>query len=532
MKKVFVYKTMMTAAICWSLFCQQLHSDWTSFRSGGGSRVEGTLPVSWGPQQGIAWQRELPGYGQSTPVIFEDRVFVTAVEGTLKEKCTVLCYAFGSGEELWRKSFDSANQSPSNFMASRAAPTPVVDKRGVYVFFETGDVVAINLQGEQLWHRDLTTEYGKFDNNHGLGSSPAQNVAHLFLNIEHRGPSYLMAIDKTSGETAWKVERGSGSSWASPIVANLNDAEQVIVSSGGSVTGYNAKDGVQLWALDGLDGNTVPSPTVIGSKLFIGARLPEFAEEGSVRSNCCIDLSKISAEGPQILWRAEKAICDYCSPIQAGEVTYFVNKGGVLYCLDAKNGQMHYVKRLGTDCWGTPIVAGELVYFFGKDGKTQVIKATSEFELVASNQLWDEAQPPKPEKYVEHAGSGHGHGGSSGNTAGETSKSKGPSARSSGGGPKGGPSGGMMAALMAGDKNGDGILQADEISADFKPMLARIDTNKDGSLDAAELKAMVESFAARRADSQTSARDPIVYGAAASDGKIVIRTGTRLYCIQ
>ena len=90
----------------------------------------------------------------------------------------------------------------------------------------------------------------------------------------------------------------------------------------------------------------------------------------------------------------------------------------------------------------------------------------------------------------------------------------------------------MMAAMMAGDKNGDGVLQSDEISADFKPMLPRIDTNQDGSLDAAELKAMAESFAARRADSQAAARDPIVYGAAASEGRIVIRTGTRLYCIQ
>ena len=90
----------------------------------------------------------------------------------------------------------------------------------------------------------------------------------------------------------------------------------------------------------------------------------------------------------------------------------------------------------------------------------------------------------------------------------------------------------MMAAMMAGDKNEDGLLQPDEISPDFKPMLARIDTNHDGSLDAAELKAMVESFAARRADSQAGARDPIVYGAAASAGRIVIRTGTRLYCIQ
>lgn len=90
----------------------------------------------------------------------------------------------------------------------------------------------------------------------------------------------------------------------------------------------------------------------------------------------------------------------------------------------------------------------------------------------------------------------------------------------------------MMSALMKGDANGDGILQSDEMSADFKPMLVRIDTNADGSLDQAELKAMADSFAARRADSQSSARDPIVYGAAASDGKIIIRTGTRLYCIQ
>ena len=89
-----------------------------------------------------------------------------------------------------------------------------------------------------------------------------------------------------------------------------------------------------------------------------------------------------------------------------------------------------------------------------------------------------------------------------------------------------------MAALMSGDKNGDGVLQAEEISADFKPMLARIDTNQDGSLDADEIKAMSDSFSARRSDSRASARDPIIYGAAASAGVILIRTGTRLYCIQ
>ena len=90
----------------------------------------------------------------------------------------------------------------------------------------------------------------------------------------------------------------------------------------------------------------------------------------------------------------------------------------------------------------------------------------------------------------------------------------------------------MLARLMEGDKNQDGILQADELSADFQPMLKRVDTNGDGVLDQAELKAMADSFAQRREGSQSAARDPIVYGVAAVDGAIVIRTGTRLYCVS
>lgn len=534
-----------------SLACVSLGSiakgDWTSFRAGGASRVESKLPLRWSPEERIAWQHELPGYGQSTPVIFAGRVYVTAVEGTRKEQALILCYELDSGKEVWRVSLKSANPSPSNYMASRAAPTPIVDARAVYAFFETGQVVAVGLKGEQLWQRDLAADYGKLDSNHGLGASPAQNDSHFFLNVEHRGPSYLISINKLTGETAWKVERESGSSWSSPIVAGLQGGEQVVVSSAGSVTGYDAKNGSQQWTLAGLEGNTVPSPTIIGSKLFVGARLPEFAAEGSVRNNCCIDLSAVSSDGPKVLWRSDKAISDYCSPVHTGELVYFVNKGGVLYCVDSQSGDLLYTKRLGTDCWGTPIVAGDLVYFFGKDGKTQVIKASAQYELVSSNSLWDENAPPKPEHYVEYSGDGHEHGAGAGprrlaqdspgsndsQTDGAPKSSAAQGARLRGRSGAGGPGGGgMMAALMSGDKNGDGILQPDEIGADFKPMLARIDTNQDGILDAAELKAMAESFAARRADSQASARDPIVYGAAASDGCIVIRTGTRLYCIK
>lgn len=514
-------------------------ADWTSFRNGGESRVTDELPLKWSPQQGIAWQCELPGYGQSTPIVQQGRVYLTAVVGTMKERCLLVCYDLQNGQPLWELAIDSANPSASNYMASRAAPTPVVDQRAVYAFYETGNLLAVSLQGEQLWQRDITAEYGKFDNNHGLGSSPAQNATHVFLNIEHRGPSYILAIDKQTGETAWKIDRPSGSSWSSPIVALCGGREQLIVSSGGRITGYATSDGSQLWELEGFEGNTVPSPTLAGSKLFVGARLPEFAAEGSVRNNACIELANSASQGPEVLWRSDKAVSDYCSPVVAGAVTYFVNKGGILYCVDSETGELNYTKRLGFDCWGTPMVFGDLVYFFGKDGRSQVVRAGATYEVLAENQLWDEASPPKPERYVEYSGGSSGHSGgprensengaARGNvgasTAADSETTEQPPRRRGG-------AGGMLAALMAGDVNGDGVLQASELSADFKPMLSRLDTNSDNALDAAELKAMADSFAARRADSQASARDPIVYGAAAGDGRLLIRTGTRLFCVQ
>lgn len=376
-----------------------VRADWTSFRNGGDSTIE-NLPTVWSPAD-IDWQLELEGYGQSTPVIHGQQVFVASVVGLQKEQCTIECIDLASGERTWKYEIDSAKQSPSNYMASRAAPTPVVDDQAVYVFFETGDLVAVDKAGKQLWHRVLSEEFGAFENNHGLGSSPAQNASHLFLNLEHRGPSYLVAVEKESGETAWKAGRPSGSSWSSPVVANVASSEQVIVSSAGSVASYAAKDGSELWKVDGLDGNSVPSPTLQNNQLFIGARLPEFAEEGSIRSNCCLKLTGESDQAPKITWRADKAISDYASPVVAGGYVFFINKVGVLTCLESETGKLQYRQRLAAPCWATPVVAGTKVYFFCKDGTTQVVEAGEKFNLSFENNLWDPDSPPKPESYVQ-----------------------------------------------------------------------------------------------------------------------------------
>jgi outer membrane protein assembly factor BamB len=523
-------------------------SVWTEFRNGGSSISSGPLPLTWSPENGIAWQKELPGYGQSSPVIFNGRVFVTSVVGPMKDECQIVCLDLKTGEQVWEWKKDASSLAASNYMASRAAPTPLVDANGVYAFFESGDFVAINPDGSLKWSRSLTDEFGKFDNNHGLGSSPTQTTELVIVNIEHKGPSYLLAVDKQTGETRWKADRHSGSSWTSPIVVQQEGNEQVIVSSGGSVSGYSTVDGKQLWSFDGISGNSVPSPTVAGPYLYVGARIPEFgsAEEAS-QSNLCLRLD--SSENPQkeVLWRAKKAVCDYASPVIHGDCVYYLNNVGVLYCVDSLTGETQYTERLGTTCWATPVVSGENVYFFGKDGKTVVIKSGPVFSKVATNLLWDPRNAPAPEFYKEHQSPGHGHG-SSGESKQNKDAANAPVAeekqngtdekteqsppKGEGSGRTGGPGGGMMATLMKSDANGDGKISEEELSPDFREMMGRIDLNKDKFLDADELKAMEENFRKRREGSKDSARDPIVYGVAAADGAFVIRTGTRLFCVR
>ena len=497
---------------------------WSEFRNGGSSQVIGELPQSWNADK-IAWQHELIGYGQSTPIIHNDRVIVTSVDGPMKDECVVTCYDLKSGRQLWLYRCAATVKGTSNYMASRAAPTPVVDNDAVYAFFESGDCLAIDHTGKLLWQRSLTTDYGKFDNNHGLGASPTQTASQVIINVEHKGPSYLVALDKKSGATTWKTDRNSSSSWSSPIVLNADGRTQIVVSSGGTVDGYDAATGKSLWSIGGLDGNSVPSPTAEGKMLYVGARVPEFGEDGEAsKSNLCIAISDSSSASrtPSVAWRASKAISDYASPVVCGDCVYYLNKVGVLYCLNNATGESLYTERLGTQCWATPIVSGDRIYFFGKDGKTQIVRSGPKFDLISSNLLWTNDNIPKPESYVENNDSSNGHGPTAGAPGG---------AGSNGGGP-GGRGAGMLANLMKADADANGILSESEIPNDFKPMLARIDTNNDGALDQAELKAMSDSFAARRSDSRDTARDPIVYGAAAVDGTIVIRTGTRLYCIQ
>lgn len=513
-------------------------SGWRSFRNGGASRVskETELPVRWSPTQGISWQMELPGYGQSTPVLFADKVIVTAVEGPQRNTNVVMCVDRKSGNEIWSIRQDSSRQGPSNYMYSRAAPTPVVDEECVYAFFESGDMIAARLSdGQKLWERDLKDEVGELQTNHGLGSSLAQTQEHLIVNLEHNGPSALLAIQKVSGKTGWKTERPSGSSWSSPVVMRRGEQTQVVVSSAGEVAGYDALNGARLWKVDGLVGNSVASPLVVGNRLFLGARKPEFGSiQAAAKSNLCLEFVDDEI-APQIVWRSERCIADYSSPVVCGDYLFLINGSGVLGCLNSQSGEELYRKRLGFECWATPIVNGDHVFIFGKNGSTAVVHAEREFSKVSENRLWNTAEPPTPETYREHfprvasrnthGSEGHGAVGARGSDSSDATAS-----HSKEGAKK--PGAGMLAGLLKRDSNGDGVLSDDEIPQRLASVMNNIDLDGNGSLEKNELEKMAESFAAKRKGTRQSSRDPIVYGVAADARGLLIRTGTRLYSID
>ena len=177
-----------------------LGQDWNSFRNGGESTIEGEVVTDWGPEKNLRWQRETDGYGQSAPVIREGHVVLTSVIGPMKEKCCVTCVSLDTGRTQWQSVFTAGQKAPSNYAHSRAAPTPVLDADGVVAFFESGDLIALDWEGKTKWQRNLVDEYGAIENGHGFGSSPTQSDSAIFLNVDHRGQSYLLCLEKADGE--------------------------------------------------------------------------------------------------------------------------------------------------------------------------------------------------------------------------------------------------------------------------------------------------------------------------------------------
>lgn len=356
-------------------------ADWPGFRGTGTSLTSAQeLPLRWSTEENIAWQTDLPGYGQSSPVVVGSRVYVTAVQGDFKERLHVVAVELGEGKIAWQKEFAGTQKVKDSQYVSKAAPTPAADAAGVYALFESGDLIAMDHAGKLRWQRSLVKEYGKIEGTHGLGSSLAQNKDTLFVLVDHSGQSYLLAVDKKSGKNRWKSDRPQSTSWSTPAVFGSGDEQVVLTSGNGSVVAYAAKTGEKVWRVQGLDGNNVPSPTPAEGLVVIGAQDPN--------SNLAIRLGgKGDVAQSHVAWRARGASSSFGSPLVHRGLVYFVNRTGVVTCLDLKTGKEQWAMRLPGSTWASPLGADDRVYFFTKDGPVVVVAAGPELKKLAENQL-------------------------------------------------------------------------------------------------------------------------------------------------
>jgi len=352
-------------------------TNWPAFRGNGMSQTSVTnLPEQWDDEKNVAWKIELPGYGQSSPVIWGGRVFVTTMQGDSKEAPTILGLGIADGKEIWKQEFKSSQKIKASDYVTRSSPTPVIDSERVYAFFESGDLIATDHDGEVLWQRSLVDEYGKFKGNHGVGSSLAINDKFVFALVAHEGPSYLLAVNKSTGENVWKTDLEPKVSWSSPIVVG----KHVLLSISGSVRGFDATTGDPIWTTDNIAGNTVASPTVVENVAYIGSSQRENSVAIEFDQNGTLDSAKV-------LWKAEEATSSFGSPLYHDGHVYFVNKQGVAFAVDAATGKTTWKQRISGSCWASPISAGSRIYFFTKEGTTDVFKAGVKPKLLHSNKL-------------------------------------------------------------------------------------------------------------------------------------------------
>ena len=385
---------------------------WPGFLGVNASKVDSTsIPTEWSPEKNIAWVRPIKGHGQSTPVIFGDRIFVTSCDGPNKEALIVACMDLGAGKIVWAKEQKSTNPERNSVYISRAAPTPVVDDKHVFAYFESGDVYAYTHAGELAWKMSLTEKYAKPMNVFGVSASPVQTDDHIIILIDDEksrqgaGPpeaadregeakSYIVALKKSDGSVAWKTDRTNRQSWSSPAIVPVDGEPIVVCSSAGSVDGYSPKDGKLLFSFTEVGGNTATTPIPVADGQFLVAASPGRGADSeradlAKRSN---GLMKITKSGDKyeakFVWTNEKVSPSFGSPILHEGLAYWVNRAGAVFCVDASNGKLAYQARLES-AWSTPIGIGDRIYFFAqKKGITSVVATGPKFERLARNELW------------------------------------------------------------------------------------------------------------------------------------------------
>lgn len=387
--------------------CAQEATTWPAFRGQGDSHTAAQhLPKSWEPRGRAPgnWTIRLPGYGQSSPVVWHDVVFVTSVSGEEKEHLHVLAVSLEDGKTLWQRDFAGTQRVKDSDTVSRGAPTPAVDGERLYAVFESGDVFALSHAGELQWQRSFVKEHGEIKGPHGYASSPVLVDDLCVIQVSHSGPSYVLALDRVTGNERWRTEHPSQTGWSTPAVLREKSGSQIIVSTSGSIRALDARTGAEIWIDSEIQGNSTASPTIAGKYLVIGASAESSGggRGGAGKGGTDRDTAKTKPTtgsmvrhwpatdrrvAPRLAWKSTKVSSGYASPVVVNGLAYFVNRVGAVQCVDLASGEVHWQHRLPGEVWASPVANNGQITFFCKYGQVVTLQGRAKLVEVAESQV-------------------------------------------------------------------------------------------------------------------------------------------------
>lgn len=399
---VLSFGLLMVAGV--SIPCSVRGENWPGWRGprGDGTSLEQNVPVQWDGQSGqnVLWNVPLSGQGHASPILWGDTIFLVACYEESRER-VLLCLDRYTGKTRWQRTVLRGPLETKHTLNSFASSTPVTDGKSVFVTFLEVDgrtipapnvsrtrpvtpgrvvVAAYDFQGNRQW----LVRPGGFVSAHGFCSSPVLHQDLVIVNGDHDGDSYLVALDKSTGETVWKTPREHKTrSYVTPIIRTIGGHAQMVLSGSMCVKSLDPRDGSAIWKVDGPTEQFVASMVFDGTLFYLAAGYPTYHVMG-IRPD-----GHGNVTDTHVAWHVTNARCYVPSPVVVENYLVVADDRGTASCFVAATGRRLWQERLGKHFGASLVTAGGLVYFLADDGVTKIVRPGTKLDIVAENKLDD-----------------------------------------------------------------------------------------------------------------------------------------------
>lgn len=355
---------------------------WSRWRgpSGQGLVPGSGYPDRWSATENVLWKTPVPGEGNSSPIVWGDRVFLTTSYDR-GARLAVLAYKRSDGSLLWERFAPEGRLEHVHQKNGHASATSATDGRRIYASFGARGLVAFDFDGTRLWHQDL----GPIGNYHGTAGSPLLYKDRLIVYQDQNRNSFVAAFDTRTGRQIWRTERDPGVGWGTPIAIRVADHDELIVSSSSLVSAYDPDSGRERWRCGGNLYEVIPTPVVGYGMVFCasGRAGPTLAIRPGGRGD---------VTDTHVVWKSPRGSPFVPSPVLYGEYLYTVNDmASIVTCFNASTGEVMWQGRLGVarreGFSASPVAFEGKVFFTNDDGETFVLRAGPTFELMHVNRI-------------------------------------------------------------------------------------------------------------------------------------------------